>query len=165
MGLIAISPFINYNGYSIGNIRNVSAWQYTWCKFYWPPAYQIGGFTWRLNQNNTIRISTGPFTISNPDAELALKTRNTRDTFCQEPLLSMRPWTSIPVSFNNYYIYLEWYPWMAGKFRWEVQAHTPNTIYTLAVGGTNVYMPRGTYAPTQLNGNWVDAPIIVSSAV
>jgi hypothetical protein len=164
MGLIAISPFINYSSYTIGNIRNVSAWQYTWCKFYWQPAYQIGGFTWRLNQNNTIRISTGPITVNSPAAAEALRTRNTRNTYCQEPRNGMT-WTTIPVSLNNYYIHLEWYPWMAGKFRWEVQAHTPNTIYTLAVGPENPYMPRGTYTPTQLNGNWVDAPIIVSSAV
>ena len=154
MGLIAISPFINYSSYTIGNIRNISAWKYTWCKFYWQPSYQIGGFTWRLAQNNTIRISTGSLRATSASAEQALKTRNTSSTYCQE--LGNLAWYAGLV--NNYAIYLQWY-----VSRWEIQALFGSNLNTLAVGGTNPYMPRGTYTPTQLNGSWVDAPIIVSS--
>jgi len=160
MGLIAIPPFIDYSSYTIGNIRNVSAWQYTWCKFYWEPAYQIGGFIWRLNQNNTIIISTGSLRATSASAEQARTTRNTRNTYCQEPRDGMT-WSAGLV--NYYQIYLQWFP---SRSRWEIQAsNNGSNLYILAVGGKNPYMPRGTYTPTQVNGNWVDAPIIVSSAV
>ena len=159
MGLVAIAPFTDYSSYTIGNIRNVSAWQYTWCKFYWQPAYQIGGFTWRLNQNNTIIINTGGLKVTSASAQEALRTRNTSSTYCQE--ISVLSWYGGFI--NSYHIYLQWYP---SRSRWEIQAISAGSVlFTLAVGPKNPYMPRGTYTPTQVNGNWVDAPIIVSSAV
>ena len=154
MSLVATSPFINYKS-SIASIRFIAAYRYTWCIFYWRPIYTIGGFTWRLAQNQTIIFSTGGLRATNTNAQAALNTRNTANKICED--LNTHTWF-IPAATS---FYISWYP-RNGVFRWEIQHSTGSVLYVLATGGSNVYNPRGTYTPTQVNGNWVDAPITVS---
>ena len=152
MGLVARSP-LGYYKSSIGRIRLIAAYSYTWCKFYWQTTLSIGGFTWRLAQNNTIILSTGSLRATNTNAQAALSTKNTANVYC-EPINDHTWYAGV----NNYTISIVWFP-RNGSYRWEIQA---TGGFVLATGGSNVYNPRGTYTPTQVNGNWVDSPITVS---
>lgn len=156
MGLYAISPFVTYKT-SIGSIRFLALYRYTWCIFYWRPIHTIGGFTWRLAQNQTIILSTGSLRATNTNAQTALNTRNTSNVQCES--INNHAWYASPV--NSYTIGIVWFP-RNGSYRWEIQTSVGGVLYVLATGGTNVYMPRGTYTPTQVNGNWVDGAITVS---
>jgi hypothetical protein len=43
MGLRAIPPPVNYVGFSIARIGFIAAWEFTWCKRYYPKKYTISG--------------------------------------------------------------------------------------------------------------------------
>jgi hypothetical protein len=99
MGLIAISPFINYNGFSIGTIKTLGAFQSTWCNYYWPTTYAINGLSKYLGSD--IQYTLNNYELDSSAAMNAYASReriklgSKESQICQEDSqLSGAPWNN-----------------------------------------------------------------------
>jgi len=174
MGLIAISPFIKYNGYSIGSIRTLGAYQSTWCNYYWPTTYAISGLR-RYLTVNTDEITYPPIFILNNyelDSGAAMNVYVRRErirlgsketALCQEygqlswsngrqiniwPSLSSAERANLPIVTITLMFAFN-FSFYGYSNRWIIYEIGNSYVQILAVGPSNgnMYTPVCTYTP------------------